>query len=99
MPSGSEEPDCRPAGREQSSDLLSLGHLPLAGVWSGRQKRSCCRGLSQKYGASLTMITVRIVMRFSPVVDGVTQVSNTALQVAAFVLLAGSVCGRLFFSP
>lgn len=46
------------------------------------------QALSQKFAAPLTMITVRIVMRFSPVVDGVTQVSNTALQAVGLALMA-----------
>ncbi len=70
-----------------SIGLLSLG-IYLWQEYGAAVKNVVLQGLSQKYGASLTMITVRIVMRFSPVVDGVTQVSNTALQIVAFLLLA-----------
>ena len=70
-----------------SIGLLSLGFY-LWQEYGAAVKNVVLQGLSQKYGASLTMITVRIVMRFSPVVDGVTQVSNTALQIVAFLLLA-----------
>lgn len=70
-----------------SIGLLSLG-IYLWQEYGAVVKNVVLQGLSQKYGVSLTMITVRIVMRFSPVVDGVTQVSNTALQIVAFLLLA-----------
>ena len=46
------------------------------------------QALSPKFAAPLTRITVRIVMRFSPVVDGVTQVSNTAVQAVGLALMA-----------
>ena len=70
-----------------SIGLLSLG-IYLWQEYGAAVKNVVLQGLSQKYGASLTMITVRIGMRCSPVVDGVTQVSNTALQIVAFLLLA-----------
>ncbi len=70
----------------------SIGLLSLAVyLWQEYgvvEKLVWLQALSQKFAASLTMISVRLVMRFSPVVDGVTQVSNTALQVVGFVLMA-----------
>lgn len=51
------------------------------------KKINALQAAAQKFTAPLTMISVRIVMRFSPVVDGVTQVSNTALQAVGLVLM------------
>ena len=51
------------------------------------EKINALQAAAQKFTAPLTMISVRIVMRFSPVVDGVTQVSNTALQAVGLVLM------------
>ena len=79
-----------------SLGLVSLG-VYLWQEYGAAVKNVFLQSLSQKYGASMTMITVRIVMRFSPVVDGVTQVSNTALQVTAFVLLTGLFAAGYFF--
>ncbi len=70
-----------------SVGILSLG-VYLWQEYGVAVKTMWLQSLSQKFSVPLTMITVRIVMRFSPVVDGVTQVSNTALQAVGLALMA-----------
>ena len=71
-----------------SAGLLSLA-VYLWMEYGAAEKIVWIQAAAQKFAAPLTMISVRLVMRFSPVVDGVTQVSNTALQVVGLVLMAG----------
>ncbi len=52
--------------------------------------------LSQYFSSSLMMLTTRIVSPFSQQVDGVTQISNTALQIVGFVLMLLPFIGGYF---
>jgi hypothetical protein len=52
---------------------------------------------AQYFSASLTPLTVSVVAQFSPTVDGVTQVSNTALQLLGFILVVMAFIGGYFY--
>ena len=79
----------------------SLGILsPLLYLWQEyltADKIGWLQKAAQYFTASLTPLTVQIVVPFSPVVDDVVQVSNTALQCVGLVLVALSFAGGYFY--
>ena len=52
--------------------------------------------LSQYFSSSLLLVTTRIVVPFSPQVDGVIQVSNTVIQILGVVLMLLPFVGGFF---
>ena len=79
----------------------SLGLLSLAiYLWQeflAPERVNWLQQLAQYFSAALLPLTVGLVAQFSPEVDGVTQVSNTALQCAGLVLVALAFTGGYFY--
>lgn len=61
------------------------------------EKINWLQSLSQCFPVSVTLLSAPIVIKFSPEVDGVIQVSNTALQCIGFVLVVIVFVGGYFY--
>ena len=78
-----------------SIGILSL----LVYLWQeylAADKISWLQELSQYFSSSLVLVTTRIVVPFSPQVDGVIQVSNTVIQILGVVLMLLPFVGGFF---
>ena len=79
-----------------SVGILSLG-VYLWLEYLSPERINWLQQLAQAFTAPLTLLTVGIVAQFSPEVDGVVQVSNTALQCIGLALAVLAFSGGYFY--
>lgn len=78
----------------------SIGFLSLAVyLWQeylAAEKINWLQQLSQYFSSPLMLLNTRILMPFSAQVDGVAQISNTAIQVVGLILMLLPFIGGFF---